>query len=241
MNERQFVELATEEGPDERGLRLSLVETFKIIHEKVKCLHCPWDAYHLADDALSNWSVPGPIAEFGCFEGGMTCKLSHVAAALGKQICVFDGFSGLPDDAQYTVYEGLPPELGSFSKGQFSCELGRFHENVSRHGRPDALRVHAGPIDETIDSLTDDPSLVFIDVDLIPTARLIIKKMWPRMRNCKMFTHEACLVDYMDAILDSTWWRSEMGRSPPQTGHSGDKGFGLSLSVCLNFLLNDER
>lgn len=241
MNEKQFVDLATGLGPDSRELRISLLNTFKRIHEKVKCLHCPADAYHLADDALSNWSVLGPIVEFGCFEGGMTCKLSHVAAAVGKDLFVFDGFSGLPESAQYRAYAGIPAELGSFSKGQFLCETGKFHANVEAFGRKDVIKVIPGVIEDTIQSFEGNPSLVFIDVDLVPTARAIIKKMWPLMRNSKMFTHEACLLDYMEGILDSRWWMKELGRVPPQIGRSGDKGFGLSLSACLNYLLNDER
>lgn len=238
MDYNYFIEAATGDGKDSKETRRLLADCFADVSTKIDCLHCPADPLHMADDALRNQSLDGPIVEFGCFQGGMSCKLSKVASILGRKMMIFDSFAGLRENDTYETFPTIPQMLGTFRKGQFACGRDVVEENLRLHGAHEVCELIEGPIEQTIQQAEIEPSLVFIDVDIVSTALCVIKKMWPRIQNRKLFTHEACIKGYMEQVCDKNWWWLFFRTEVPRLG-SEEWGteFGLPGSVCLNYFL----
>ncbi len=239
MDYKTFIDIASGEGKDTRENREMLADKFKSISESVECLHCLADPLHMADDALRNQALTGPICEFGCFRGGMTAKLSWVACLLDRRLIVFDTFCGLMEGARYETYEDVPAELGDFKRGQFSCPLEEVSQNVEKLGVLGVCDFVAGPIEKTLPPLGLHPSLVFIDVDVVGTAMEIVKHTWGKIQNRKLFTHEACIKGYMENICNEVWWWLHFQARPrPRLGSEEmGRGFGLPGSNCLNYFM----
>lgn len=238
MNYYEFICTASETGVDTKETRQQLLRLFHHIHDNVECAHCVADPLHISHDLLTNQHLTGPILEMGCFKGGMTCKLSHVAALLGRKLCVFDTFEGLPETAHYRTSEFVPKELGRFEKGQFACSLEDVKANVSTYGRLDCCEFYPGRIEDTLPYFADNPSLVFIDVDLVPTAQFIIRQLWHRIQNNKLFTHEGCIEEYMNNMRNQTWWTAYFRTERPQMGSEVlQTAFGLPGSNCLDYFI----
>jgi hypothetical protein len=240
MNREDFINSASEIEVDNKETRIVLANLFEEIQNKVECAHGLADSYYLADHILKSQHVDGPIIEFGCFNGGMSCKLSHVAKLVNKQYFIFDSFTGLPHEAEYKTFDINRPFLGKFHKNQFTCSVENVIENLLLHGRLDACVVKKGLIENTLVNFQEKPSTVFIDVDLIETALFIIENIWDKLQGTRLYTHEACLIDYMDAILDESWWNKTFNRIPPACGVARTReNFGLTDADCLNYLIKE--
>ena len=115
--------------------------------------------------------------------------------------------------------------------------LYKFKKIEDLRGNLSVCEFHIGLIEETW-GLTDyKPSCCFIDVDIISTARFILKSIVTRLEGNLIFTHESCVSDYMEAILDEGWWR-EMGRVVPNYGIDYKTGLpNLAGSMCLTYLM----
>jgi len=237
MKKEEFVNRSTLRGVDSRENRGYLVNHFSKVSSEVVCAHCESDAYYMAEYLLANQDLSGPFIEFGCFNGGMSCKLSEVCGLLNKKYIIFDTFSGLPSSALYKTYDANRAYLGDFKEGAFSCAHSEVVSNLEKFGNLSVCEFHIGLIEETL-GLTDyKPSCCFIDVDIISTARFILKSIVPRLEGNLIFTHESCVSDYMDAILDEGWWR-EMGRVMPHNGIDYKTGLpNLAGSMCLTYLM----
>lgn len=237
MDREQFIDLASGDGVDTCDNRAYLAARFSVINETVQCLHCPSDPLHLSHEALRTQHLDGPIFEFGCYRGGMTAKLSVLAHLLGRRLVAFDSFAGLPNSHVYETFDGVPEELGRFSIGQFSCGAELVRRHVQMFGRIEPCTFVEGLIEDTLPLVDERPSLVFVDVDLHETALFVIEKVWGRMQNERLFTHEACISGYMERMLDPEFW-SGIGCPVPLTG-TAEHGleFGLPGSKCLTYLV----
>jgi hypothetical protein len=241
MNYKEFVQASSNHGVDTNEIRQKLIEVFEDIHIKVKCLHCQSDPLHIAHELLTNQQLTGPVLEFGCYKGGMTCKLSHVVSLLGRKLHVFDSFTGLIETVKYKTFPDVPAELGEFEKGQFACPLEEVQTNVLKFGKIDYCKFHQGIIQETLSHFKENPSLVFIDVDSVSTAQYIIRQLWNRIENTKVFTHEGCIQEYMNNMKNSVWWNAYLKTERPQTGSEVlQRPFGLPNSNCLDYFIKKD-
>lgn len=236
MTEDGFVQMASGTGPDTRENRSLLLEKFDQVHENVECAHGVNDALHMAHYCLANQKFPGPLTEFGCYKGGMSCKLSHVAKLLNKKYVIFDTFEGLPSEAIYKFHDDR--DTVEFRKGQYCGEYEEVSENLKKYGAFEYCALIKGKIEDTLPKYQLRPSHVFVDVDIIETALFVIKNMWPLITGPWLFTHEACISEYMQALMNPDWWQENFGTKPPLFGHQlyGFR-FGLHGARCLNCLI----
>lgn len=232
MTEDEFTSLATGSGPDKKHIRESLASYFHTVQKTLPCAHYVYDALYISHHILKYHHIPGDIAEFGCFEGGMSAKLAKVAQLTGKKYYIFDSFKGLPHDATYETYDPELKSLGQFTKNQFSCTRKKLLENLKKFGVQNQCILIEGLIENTLPNNTKPFHTVFIDVDLHETAQFIIKNLWNHIQSTGIFTHEACLKGYMDHILNPTWWQENFQSQPPKTQGKP----GLHLAGCLDFL-----
>lgn len=240
MNREIFISSATNIGPDTENTRIDLADKFELIQNNISCAHQNADAFYMADFILRYQQADGPIVEFGCFQGGMSCKLSLVAGLVGKKYMIFDTFCGLPEDATYQSFEPDMPFLGEFKKNQFSCSANQVQNNLQTYGNLYITQIIEGEIESTLPKNLVNPSFVFIDVDLYPTAKFIIEHIWSKLTSPALFTHESCLIDYVAAIMNLDFWKSHANSLPPKLGHYYQNAeYGLIGAGCLNCLVKD--
>jgi len=244
MTIEEFVKNATNDYPDTSITRSWLVNIFMEIHNRINCAHEFTDALVMADYILKNKNLDGYLFEFGCYQGGMSAKLSHVAKIVNKKYVIFDTFSGLPQSAIYEAYDKDRGHLGVFKDGMYASNLDNTKNNIKEFGIIDSCIFVPGLIEETIKGFNYDVVFAFIDVDIAETARTIIQSIWNRIVGYGIFTHEACLKTYMDMILDHEWWSENMKQHPPKclsrTIDPDKSSYGFQIEYCLDFLIKNK-
>lgn len=237
MNRDQFISLATNIGPDTAINRESLANSFASITSNVQCAHDDSDAYFIAHQALYQQNNSGPIIEIGCFKGGMTAKLSLVAALIGKQVLIYDTFLGLIENKQYTPNPELqsPGDIQSnFTIGMYQASMGEINSVLRTYGNISVCSYLPGDVRETIAFLDITPSTVFIDVDNIELTETLIKYLWNKTTTGIIYFHEACLVEAQSLYSDS--FKNSLGGNV-QLGHQFfNQSFALTNTNCLNFI-----
>jgi hypothetical protein len=166
----------------------------------------------VAEAIIAVRDIPGPIVECGCFKGGMTAKLSVLCKEIGKQLIVFDTFSGLPHDEQWEV-DG---QMRYLKKGMFAATLEQVEANVREYGEIDACEFVQGRFRDTIPAHDCQPSLAYIDTDLVTATKNCIKYLWNRVQGDKLFTHDFGYPVFVTAVMRETWWQANLGRSAPE-------------------------
>jgi hypothetical protein len=214
--QKRFIKRATGNGPDTAPFRKEIARQFRVIHRRVPCAHQEVEMLILAE-AILNLAVDGPLVELGCFKGGSTAKLSLVAKATGRQLHVFDSFEGLPapssGDAKHDYVSG---KTKSYSQGEYRGTFDEVRKNISTWGELDVCSFIKGFYSETLPQTSLLPALVFMDVDLIESARTCMKALWPRLQPGGIFfTHEAGMATFLEGLLDPEWWHSNLASCPP--------------------------
>ena len=204
---------------EERNFRKDLLRKFAGIQKKVTCGHSPFQLVLMAEYLLG-LDVSGPIVECGCYKGGSTAKLSLLAEHTNRKLYVFDSFQGLPeprDDGEaYVIQDGISGQKYRFQAGQYKGTLEEVKNNIARYGCPEVCEFFPGFFSESLSDFNEEPAFVFIDVDLVSSARDCIKVLWPLLKaGGYFFTHEAMYPDYIAGILDRTWWNENLGQCPP--------------------------
>jgi hypothetical protein len=84
--------------------------------------------------------VEGHVAEFGCFKGGLTAKLSLACEFVGKRLLVFDSFDGLPEpeprDAEHQIERPR-----TFKPGEYSGTWKRSARTLTAMGASSSARL----------------------------------------------------------------------------------------------------
>lgn len=243
MTADEFISLCTCTANDTTDNRRDLVRIFKHVHENLECVHEVADAYYLAHYILSYQHAPGPLVEFGCYKGGMSCKLSHVAQLVGKEYIIFDSFAGIPTAADYTQTAVIPSVTYNFCPGAFSASQAALISNISLFGVLPVCVLVAGIIEQTLSeqAATLRPAFVFIDVDVAETALHILRELWDNLTTDCFFTHETCIAKYVHALQHDDWWLNNLKRPAPAMGRTlFSATTGLPNSACLDFLIKNE-
>lgn len=181
-------------------------------------------------------SLPGAVAEFGCWHGFSSACLSLACKMAGRKLIVFDSFTGLPlggaathiSDAQHIQYR----------PGDYHAGLDRVRAAVVRHGVIEICEFVPGLFAETLPLRTDDQYVcVFEDADLVSSVKTVLDFAWPRLQpGCKFFSHEARDLEVMQLFFDAGYWHSRHNIPAP-----GISGAGLGLSLCVNQGDNSSR
>lgn len=206
-------------NPTDRNLN----QSFERIAGNIYCLHRTPEVWAIANAILSE-KRPGPIVECGCFLGGMTAKLSLVCDMTDRDLYVFDSFNGLPHDETAVFYDpgihedkkNVKGELKFFYKGEMAVSLENVTNNVRNHGKIERCKFIPGLFCDTLHAVDIYPALVFIDVDLVQSARDCLAYFWPRLKGNYFFTHEMWFKNYVEGITDKKWWNETLNCNPPE-------------------------
>lgn len=221
---------------EDRKFRKQLLKDFSKIHRNIPCAHSPYQIVLMAEYIL-NLKIDGPIVECGCFRGGSAAQLSLLAKRTNRRLYICDSFQGLPDagkDSEYKL-EGLLDNRCdlSFSAGDYAGSLEEVKNNIKKFGVLDVCEFVPGFFNESLSALEIEPAFIYIDVDLVSSARDCLKFLWPRLKKggC-FFTHEAIFSNYISGILDLTWWEKNLKEYPPVVWGAGS---GLSELAAIAY------
>ena len=227
-------EFLTEEGANRKD-RKYVYEQFSMIDKKVKCLHYPYQFLLMAKYILE-LKVPGPIVECGCYKGGSTTKLSLLAKLTGRKLYVCDSFQGLPApklENETDMHGLVHGYTTTFHEGEFSVTMDVVKNNITKYGCIDVCEFVPGFYENSLPHLDVAPAFVFIDVDLVTSARDCFKNLWPKLpKGALWFTHEAAYREYIYGIMDPKWWREALGECPPTIIGAGTGVSHLAQSIA---------
>ena len=179
-----------------------LRKAHRLIHGRVPSAHYESEMDAITDAVLARRHVPGVIAEFGCFKGGSTAKLSLVAEHVGKRLVVFDSFEGLPEPEPWDADHEIERPR-TFARGQYEGTLAEVRANVGANGRLDVCEFVPGWFAESLESFDREVAVAFVDVDLAASTRDVLTHVWPRVSpGGIVFVHDASDEKLQAVILD---------------------------------------
>jgi O-methyltransferase len=141
--------------------------------------HEPWHITTFLDAVLTA-PVAGALVECGAFEGVSAAKWSHLAAALGRQLVVFDSFEGLPvNDEPHELTICGKSVAGMFRGGAYAAPLAQVQDTVARYGVPGVVRYVQGWFADTLPTFREPVAAAYLDVDLAASAMTCLTYLWP--------------------------------------------------------------
>jgi O-methyltransferase len=173
---------------------------------------------------LHSRGLQGAFTEFGCFKGFSSSCLSHACYALGIEYHIFDSFQGLP-----------PSESSYYQGGEFSGSIDEVVDNVTTFGQIAPVKFFQGFFSETVPLYAGSPLAIWMDVDLMSSARDVMALL-PRLpRESVVFTHECVPENFRDGTVNSDATPDHVlppilaaferdGRSPTGTFLAGNTG-----------------
>lgn len=239
MNKQQFISLATNIKNDTQENRQILSDKFDLIHTNIECAHDVSEVYYMAHHILYNQDKSGEIIEFGCYKGGLSCKLSHVAKLVNKPVILFDSFIGLLESRDYTRQESLDQNImENFELGMFASTMQETTNNLMQFGEISHCSYAPGSIEKLLPVFSNfNPSFIHIDVDIVDVCLLIIETFWNNITTELMFFHESCIIEMMNALSDNNFWQNNFGTNVPIFGNNFyNTDFSLPNTNCLNFI-----
>lgn len=115
---------------------------------------------------LARRTPPGCFCEVGVYRGGSAWYLAQVAREQGRELHLFDTFTGIPHEQP-----GDSNHVGEFGDTNV--------EDV-RAAIPDAT-FHVGVFPETMPWFIGDVAFVHCDCDQYESVRAVIDTLWPKV------------------------------------------------------------
>lgn len=115
---------------------------------------------------LAESAPPGIFVEVGVYKGGTAWHLAKIARATGRELHLFDTFSGMPC--------ALPEDnhrIGDFADADVEDVMALI---------PDAF-YHVGKFPDTLNEFLQNIALVHADCDQYESVRAVIDRLGPRM------------------------------------------------------------
>lgn len=206
--------------PDD-ALRGELWERFLQIQNGVPCPH---NESHTLSFVVEMFRTStrhpgnGVFVEAGCYKGGSTAKLSHVARHLGRKLVAFDSFQGLPENKEnhersifgYSIRDWFRP-------GEFCGSLEEVRENVSTFGRIEVCEFVEGWFETTLPQFNAPILGAYIDVDLAASTKACLKYLYPQIVPGGVFvSQDGDFPLVIDVFEDRAFWEEEVGVTMPR-------------------------
>lgn len=173
-------------------------------------------------------TVPGAIAEFGCYKGLSSVALSIAAKYAGRKLLIFDSFEGLPEPVETISHIASISEL-TYKKGDLAGSLEEVRAVIHRHGEPDCVEFIKGFFCDTLPKRPEDEqyALIFEDADLVESVRDVLRYAWPKLaERGYFFSHEALDLEVVKLFYSDALWKETHGINAP-----GLAGAGLGLPI----------
>ena len=172
--------------------------------------HRWWHIYTFVD-AVLDAPVGGVLVECGAYRGSSTAKLSHLAAALGRELVVFDSFEGLPPNDEQHVKTTAGKDIRNlFRGGAFAGSLEQVQATVECYGVPQVVRYVPGWFADTMPGFAEPAAAAYLDCDLAASTRTCLDSLW------SLVTPGGCVVSQdgdFPLVIDAM--RDWLGRADP--------------------------
>jgi O-methyltransferase len=154
---------------------------FGLVERLVPCAHGLDELLEVARAVLDRRELSGDVAEFGCYRGGSTARLSLACHEVRKRLLVFDSFEGLPEPEPWDAQHRIARER-VFERGEYAATLSEVQENVRRAGRLEVCEFAPGWFDRTLAGTNLPPlAVALLDVDLVVSTRQALDAAWSAM------------------------------------------------------------
>jgi O-methyltransferase len=173
----------------------------------------------------------GVIVECGAYKGGSTTNLSLIAAAVGRELHVFDSFAGLPKPSDVDAGHVLlgSQEVRTYEEGDYAGSLEEVTRAVTSFGAIDVCTFHVGFFNATLPAFDQPVVLAFLDVDLVSSTETCLVHLWPKLQSgCFLFSDEAQHHEIGQLFYDREWWSTKLNEQPPGLVGAGN-GLGIFL------------
>ncbi len=116
--------------------------------------------------ALARETPPGAFVEVGVYKGGCAWYLAQVAEEQGRELHLFDTFSGIPFQGDGDQHK--PGDFGDTSLAEVQAAVPGAH-------------FHVGIFPTTMPAEFPPVAFVHCDVDQVDSVRAVILHLWPRI------------------------------------------------------------
>ena len=206
--------------PDD-ALRGELWEKFLQIRKGVPCPH---NESHTLSFVVEMFRTSarhpgnGVFVEAGCYKGGSTAKLSHVAWHLGRKLVAFDSFQGLPENKENHERSIFGYSIRHwFTPGEFCGSLEEVRENVSTFGRIEVCEFVEGWFENTLPQFSAPILGAYIDVDLATSTKTCLKYLYPQIvPGGVLVSQDGDFPLVIDVFEDRRFWEEEVGVAMPR-------------------------
>ena len=193
-----------------------LARQFRRVHRNVPCAHQSREAEIIAECILDPATPPGPVVELGAYKGGMSCKLSLACREAGRRLFICDTFSGLPSAETHVTMTG---KTKAYHPGYYAGSVMEVTQALRQYGALYRTLLIPGDFARTLPEIRANPAVVFMDVDLIASAKTCIEHLWPRMvSGGRWYIHEASVQTFIEAIVplvpETVLWGAGYGMGP---------------------------
>lgn len=198
--------------------RKALLARIKHIRANVDCPH---NESHVLSFIVELFrlseEVEGVVVEAGCYKGGSSAKISLAAAALDRQLVVFDSFEGLPPNNEPHKSSLLGHSIeGWFDEGKFAGALDEVRANVERYGDISRCRFVKGWFEDTMPPFAEPICAAYLDVDLASSTRTCLKYLYPRLSpGGVLMSQDGDFPLVVDVFQDRDFWEREVGWPMP--------------------------
>jgi hypothetical protein len=178
--------------------------------------HEPWHIATFVDAVLAD-PAPGVLVECGVYRGVSAAKWSHLAAALGRTLWLFDSFAGLPANSERHRRSIDDRSIaGMFGEGAYAGTLEQAQHTVCRYGVPEVTRWAPGWFEATLPGFREPVAAAYLDVDLAESATTCLRHLWP------LVTPGGCIVsqdgDFPLTLAAMREWAATADPVPVVTG-----------------------
>ena len=171
-------------------------------------------------------SVKGAVVECGCWKGGSTANLSLICDIIGRDLLVYDSFSGLPPAPANDKY------AWSEAEGSFRGDLEIVRDHVTRFGAIERCTFRKGFFSDTLPHHVEPIVFAFLDVDYASSLHDCVLNLWPHLtERGYIFIDEYVRIDYCALFFSEKWWSTYFDRPPP-----GMMGVGTGIGVGQYYL-----
>lgn len=158
------------------GQRLTLLWTCLRVDWHVKHAHLVSEVVALCLTLAARRAAPGEVVvEAGCWQGGLSAKLSVLCRMLGYQLYVYDSFEGVE-----TLLDHQDEASDFF--GQYVGHEDRVRHHIDTYGEWGVCRLIKGWFSETLAQPVPAPVVLgYIDCDLVQGTREAFRGIIPAL------------------------------------------------------------
>jgi O-methyltransferase len=112
----------------------------------------------------------------------------------------------------------------TFCKRDYYGSLEEVKNNVARYGEIENCEFVKGWFADTLPNFSQSIAVMFLDVDLVSSARTCLKYLYPLLiQGGVLYSHDGHLVPVRNVFADERFWEDEVGCLKPQIQGLGSR------------------